>query len=110
MSVIKHHLNYVVANIDDDNSSDDSVDSHPQREPSSPSPEANVQPEEFGSFVTDGTYSSYQTENSNYYAEIMTARKYVLTSQRLGIFGMNEENEHTYDNSSISRKYDRRDY
>jgi hypothetical protein len=76
------------------------VDDSSQLEPSPPSPEAGIQLEEFDSFITDGTYHTYQTEDSNHYAETLTTRKYIITLQEVDICKANKKEELIYDNSS----------
>ncbi|RCH80683.1 hypothetical protein CU097_002452, partial [Rhizopus azygosporus] len=67
------------------NGSDDDyhlgMDDSSQLESSSPSPEASIQLEGFDSFITDETDHTYKTEDSNYYAETLATRKYILTMQ-----------------------------
>lgn len=103
MPAIKHYLSCIVSNIDDEedhNSNDLGVDDSSQLEPSSSSPEAEIQLEEFDSFITDETDHTYQTEDSKHYAETLTTRKYIMTLQEVDICESNEKEELIYNNNS----------
>lgn len=72
---------------------------------SSPSRAAEVEVEEHGSFAMDGTDHTYQTEGSNYYAEVLTTRKYIMTMNEVNMNESNTQEEYTYDcSSSLSER------
>ncbi|KAL7324054.1 hypothetical protein PS15p_210624 [Mucor circinelloides] len=58
-----------------------------QPEPSSPPPEAG----EFDSFITDETDYTYQTEDSDNYAETLKTRIYIMTLQEVDICEANKK-------------------
>ncbi|ORE03768.1 hypothetical protein BCV72DRAFT_212604, partial [Rhizopus microsporus var. microsporus] len=61
--------------------------------------------EEHDSFLTDETDHTYQTEVSNYYAEVLTTRKYIMTMKEVNMNESNTQEEYTYDcSSSLSER------
>ncbi|PHZ14531.1 uncharacterized protein RHIMIDRAFT_303983 [Rhizopus microsporus ATCC 52813] len=74
-------------------------------QPGSPSRAAEVEVEEHDSFLTDETDHTYQTEVSNYYAEVLTTRKYIMTMKEVNMNESNTQEEYTYDcSSSLSER------
>lgn len=90
--VIKHYLNCTVLNTDEEN------DNHSEDDSSLLEP--GIQSEEFDSFTTDETDRTYQTEDSNHYADTLTTRRYITTLREIDTREPIDKKEHVYDNSS----------
>ncbi|KAG2230754.1 hypothetical protein INT48_006342 [Thamnidium elegans] len=73
--------------------------------PGSPTRAAEVEVEEHGSFVTDGTDKTYQTEDSYNYAEVLTTRKRIVTMKEVNMDESDTQEEYNYDcSSSLSER------
>lgn len=114
MSAIRHCLNYIILYVDneeedhsggDNVSNDDDCTDVDSSQLGSTSHVEEVEVEEHDSFLTDRTDCTYQTEDSNFYAEVLTTRKYIMTMNEVNMNESNTQEEYNYDcSSSLSER------
>lgn len=102
-------MNYTIPYIDDEeedhSGGDNCPDDYGYIGVDSPFRAASVEAKEYDSFLTDGTDYTYQTEDSNHYAEVMTTRKYIMTMKEVNMNESNTQEEFAYDcSSSLSER------